>query len=424
MLFWTKRAAEDAVLRRSVDALLQAHGRTDLLLDRPAADLLGEPAGESAGSDDWLGFLAPPSRPDSLGRLGHYEVLEVLGRGGFGVVFRGFDETLQRVVAVKALSPQLAVSSPPRKRFLREARSSAKVRHENVVQVYAVEEQPLPYLVMEFIPGETLQQRLDRIGPLEAAEVVRIGRQIAEGLAAAHAQGLIHRDVKPANILIEAGPNQCVKITDFGLARAADDASLTQSGFLAGTPMFMAPEQAKGEALDHRADLFSLGSVLYTACFGSAAVPGQQHATRCSNGWPRIRRDRSGRSSPKCRCGCATLSRGCTPRSRQDRIATAREVADLLTRGPVGWHALRYSEGRDEEATDKSSSSTATTPRSTSGRATRPAAFAHAPLGRRGGRTPAAPRRSRRHGSDRRHPFQRHGHTPVLAGRHVGCRGR
>ncbi len=111
--FLDEACAEDAVLRRSVDALLQAHGRTDLLLDRPAADLLGEPAGESAGSDDWLGFLAPPSRPDSLGRLGHYEVLEVLGRGGFGVVFRGFDETLERVVAVKALSPQLAVSSPP-----------------------------------------------------------------------------------------------------------------------------------------------------------------------------------------------------------------------------------------------------------------------------------------------------------------------
>ena len=124
--------------------------------------------------DDALTFLMPPRRPDSLGRIGHYEVLEVLGKGGFGIVFRAFDETLQRVVAVKVLAPQLAATSPARKRFLREARSSAKVRHENVVQVYAVEEQPLPYLVMEFIPGETLQQRLDRTGPLETAEVVQI----------------------------------------------------------------------------------------------------------------------------------------------------------------------------------------------------------------------------------------------------------
>ena len=237
-----------------------------------------EAEGASDDEDGALDFLQPSTRPDSLGRIGHYEVLEVLGKGGFGIVFRAFDETLQRVVAIKVLAAQIAATSPARKRFLREARSSAKVRHENVVQVYAVEEQPLPYLVMEFIPGETLQQRLDRTGPLETPEVLQIGRQIAEGLAAAHAQGLIHRDIKPGNILIEAGPNQHVKITDFGLARAADDASMTQSGFIAGTPMYMAPEQAHGDKLDHRADLFSLGSVLYTMCERPAAVPGQQHA--------------------------------------------------------------------------------------------------------------------------------------------------
>jgi serine/threonine protein kinase len=172
------------------------------------------------------------------------------------------------VVAVKVLAPHMAATSPARKRFLREARSSAQIRNENAVQVHAVEEQPLPYLVMEFIPGETLQQRLDRTGPLELAEVLRIGRQVAEGLAAAHGQGLIHRDIKPANVLIEGGPQQRVKLTDFGLARAADDASLSQSGVVAGTPMYMAPEQARGESLDHCADLFSLGSVLYVMCTG------------------------------------------------------------------------------------------------------------------------------------------------------------
>jgi serine/threonine protein kinase len=128
---------------------------------------------------------------------------------------------LQRVVALKVMAPQLAATSPARKRFLREARSSAQVRHENVVQVYEVAEQPLPYLVMEFIPGETLQQRLDRVGPLDVPETLRIGRQIAEGLAAAHAMDLIHRDIKPGNVLLEGG-QQKVKITDFGLARTAD----------------------------------------------------------------------------------------------------------------------------------------------------------------------------------------------------------
>src|SRR6185369_11026461 len=185
-----------------------------------------------------------------------------LGQGGFGIVFRAFDDVLQRVVAVKVLSPHMAATSPPRKRFLREAQTSAQVRHENVVQVYEVGEKPLPYLVMEFIPGETLQQRLDRVGPVEPAEVVRVGRQIAEGLAAAHATDLIHRDIKPGNILLEGGHLKA-KLTDFGLARAADDASISQSGIIAGTPMYMAPEQAKGETLDQRADLFSLGSVLY-----------------------------------------------------------------------------------------------------------------------------------------------------------------
>jgi hypothetical protein len=276
----------DPALRGRVEALLRAHEQPDSLLDAPAAappdpggsatrphgapgaDPPGGPTHAHREGADALTFLAPPGRPDSLGRIGHYEVLGVLGHGGFGIVLRALDEVLQRVVAVKVLAPQLAATSPARKRFLREARSSAQVRHENVVGVHAIEEQPLPYLVMEFIPGETLQQRLDRTGPLDVPEVLRIGRQIAEGLAAAHVTGLIHRDVKPANVMIESGPQARVKLTDFGLARAADDASISHSGVVAGTPMYMAPEQARGEALDHRADLFSLGSVLYVMCTG------------------------------------------------------------------------------------------------------------------------------------------------------------
>ncbi len=215
-----------------------------------------------------LDFLEPSSEPGSFGRLGHHEVLEVLGRGGFGIVVRAFDESLRRMVAIKVLDPRLASNSPARKRFLREARAAARIRHGNVVQIYAVEERPLPYLVMEYVPGQTLQQKHEQSGPLDVADVLRIGAQVARGLAAAHEEGLVHRDIKPANILLVNSADQNVKITDFGVARAADDASLTRSGAIVGTPQYMAPEQAKSGPLDPRTDLFSLGSVLYTMVSG------------------------------------------------------------------------------------------------------------------------------------------------------------
>lgn len=224
---------------------------------------------DSVDSDSLdLSFLESSTQPGSIGRLGHYEILEVLGKGGFGIVFKAFDQKLHRLVAIKAMLPQIAATSPPRKRFLREARAAAAIRHENVVQVHSVEEQPLPYLVMEFIDGETLQKRLDEHGPFDVSEVVDLAAQIASGLQAAHAHGLIHRDIKPGNILIEKCVPPKVKITDFGLARAADDASLTQSGVIAGTPLYMSPEQASGKDIDHRSDLFSLGSVIYAMACG------------------------------------------------------------------------------------------------------------------------------------------------------------
>jgi serine/threonine-protein kinase len=213
-------------------------------------------------------FLAPPKEPGHLGRLGRYEILETLGRGGMGVVLKAFDESLHRVVAIKVLSPHLASNATARKRFTREAQAAAAVTHEHVVTIHAVEDahEP-PYIVMQFVSGVSLQERLDRDGPLELKEILRIGIQAARGLAAAHAQGVIHRDIKPANILLENGVER-VKITDFGLARTLDDASLTQSGVVAGTPQYMSPEQADGLAVDHRTDLFSLGSVLYALCTG------------------------------------------------------------------------------------------------------------------------------------------------------------
>lgn len=276
-----------------------------------------------------LDYLEPSSKPDSLGRLGHYEILEIVGRGAFGIVLKAFDEKLQRVVAIKVLAPEMAATSPARKRFLREARASAAIRHENVVAIHAVEEQPLPYLVMDYIPGETLQKRLDDTGPLAVPTVLQVGRQIALGLAAAHAQDLIHRDIKPANILLEAGVHEHVKLTDFGLARAADDASVTQSGLIAGTPMYMAPEQALGQKLDHRADLFSLGSVLYQMVSGR---PPFRAATtlavlkRVTEDTPRPINEVIP-ETPQWLCDIITRLHAKNP---DERFQTAREVADLL----------------------------------------------------------------------------------------------
>lgn len=274
-------------------------------------------------------FLQPASRPDSKGQLAHYEILEVLGRGAFGTVLKAFDAKLERVVAIKTLTPEMAATSPARRRFLREARASAAIRHENVVAIYAVEEQPLPYLVMEYIPGKTLQQRLDDAGPLAVADVLRMGRQIAEGLAAAGAQGLIHRDIKPGNILLEAGVQERVKITDFGLARAADDASLTQSSVIAGTPLYMAPEQALGRKLDQRADLFSLGSVLYQ--MASGRPPFRAASTlavlrRVTEDTPRPIKEIIP-ETPQWLCDIITKLHAKNP---DERYQSAQEVADVL----------------------------------------------------------------------------------------------
>jgi eukaryotic-like serine/threonine-protein kinase len=221
-----------------------------------------------------LYFLEPSDNPAALGRLGPYEVLEVLGQGGMGVVLKAFDPSLHRPVAIKVLAAEFAANGAARKRFAREAQAVAAVIHDHVVPVHAVDAQATPpYLVMAFIPGQSLQQRIDRSGPLELKEILRIGMQTASGLAAAHAQGLVHRDIKPANIMLENGIER-VRITDFGLARAVGDVSVTQSGAVPGTPQYMAPEQAGGEVVDQRADLFALGSTIYAMCTGRAPFRG------------------------------------------------------------------------------------------------------------------------------------------------------
>ncbi|TWU10131.1 serine/threonine-protein kinase [Allorhodopirellula heiligendammensis] len=223
------------------------------------ADVLDHDAAEPNQSP----ALQPTDHPGSLGRFARYEILEILGRGGMGVVMRGFDTSLNRHSAIKMLAPELACSAAARKRFSREAKSAAAVVHPHVVPIQTVDQyEGIPYLVMPVVEGRSVDTRVRDSGPIGNIETVRIAFQVAQGLSAAHEQGLVHRDIKPANVLLENGVER-VQITDFGLARAIDDASMTRSGVIAGTPQYMSPEQAHGDAIDPRSDLFSLGSLMY-----------------------------------------------------------------------------------------------------------------------------------------------------------------
>ena len=278
------------------------------------------------------GLLDPPSNPVNLGRLGPYEILEVVGQGGMGIVFRARDEALDRLVAIKVLVPGLASTAAARRRFAREAKAAAAVVNEHVVAIYAVDTTPqgVPYLVMQYVSGKSAQDLLDQGEPPQVRQILRIGMQAAQALAAAHAQGLIHRDVKPANILLENGVER-VKITDFGLARAVDDATMTQAGVVAGTPRFMAPEQARGDAIDHRADLFSLGSVLYALCTGRAPFLGSSSIATlkkvCEETPPPI-----ATLNPEVPGWLVRIIERLHAKNAADRYGSAAEVADLLGR--------------------------------------------------------------------------------------------
>jgi HD-like signal output (HDOD) protein len=226
----------------------------------------------------WLEALEPGAR------IHHYQVANLIGRGAMGIVIKAHDTALDRPVALKLLAPELADCREAHQRFALEARYAAAIRHEHVVTIFAVSEvDGIPFLVMEYVAGTSLQDRLDAGEALTVAEIVRVARQTALGLAAAHDIRVIHRDIKPANILLEENTRR-VRITDFGLARAMDhDPKLSQSGMLIGTPLYMSPEQVDGKPLTPASDLFSLGSVLYTLCtgkppFSAESLSGLLHA--------------------------------------------------------------------------------------------------------------------------------------------------
>jgi hypothetical protein len=283
-------------------------------------------------------LLAPPLGPDELGRLGDYRVLDLLSRGGMGVVLAAEDSRLRRRVALKMMRPEVAARPEAKARFLREARAAAALQHDHIVPIYHVGEQDgVPFMVLPLLAGESLEDRLRRESPQPAAEVARIGREAAEGLAAAHAAGLVHRDVKPGNLWLEV-PTGRVKILDFGLARevAADgDGALTRAGAVLGTPAYMSPEQADGQPLDGRSDLFSLGCVLYHIATGKPPFQGKTLTAMLravAERHPPPPRD----VRPELSAALSDLIERLLEKDPNRRPASAREVADTLAASGPG----------------------------------------------------------------------------------------
>lgn len=292
-----------------------------------------DPADPSPTDDpviaELLDLLGPTEFPEMLGRIGHYEIAGVLGYGGMGGVFKGFDRSLHRFVAIKMMLPHLAVSAVGRERFAREAKAIAAVVDDHVMAIHSVDQwKSVPYFVMPLVRGESLRTRLDEHGPMGIREVLRISMQAARGLAASHAQGIIHRDVKPANIFLD-GETDRAQLVDFGIAVISDDPSLTMTGNLTGTPQFMSPEQARGEPVTASSDLFSLGAVIHSMCTGQPPF----HA-ETAYGVLRLITDKPVRpmrhSHPDVPTWLDDIVQKLMAKQPQDRFASATVVADLL----------------------------------------------------------------------------------------------
>lgn len=222
----------------------------------------------------WQEFVDPgDGSPEMLGRLGVYELVEVIAIGGMGIVFKAWDPDLKRHAALKMIAPGLIGNSRACERFLREARAAAKLEHENILPIYGVYHEPVPYFAMKFAAGGTLEERIHREGSPGFEQTRLIALQIASALHAAHAEGIVHRDIKPANVLFD-GEGEHLRVCDFGIARSVEDPGLTYAGVITGTPRYMSPEQASGGKTDERCDLFSLGAVLYFCATAKAPFDG------------------------------------------------------------------------------------------------------------------------------------------------------
>lgn len=286
---------------------------------------------EGPAAVDWRPVLGPPARPGDLGTLGPYLVEAELGHGGMGIVLRAFDPALGRRVAIKLLRPDLA-DTRARRRLVLEARIAAKFRHDHLIDVYAVVDPPggLPYLVMEYLAGPTLGRLIEPGIGMDFRRAAELVAQASDGLAAAHGAGLIHRDIKPDNIMIDPDTGRA-RLMDFGLARdVSGGENLTREDVLAGTPTHMSPEHARGLPPDRQSDVYSLGVTLYECLTGEVPFRGAPHMVirQVCEDEPRPPR----RLNDRIPRDLETVCQKAMAREPSARYATARELGDDLRR--------------------------------------------------------------------------------------------
>lgn len=275
--FVEQATANHPEVRGEIFRLLQVNDDAGSFLELSAWDRdstlrsLDPPEEPVLGLEHVLGMLEPDGAEESLGRIGSFKVVELLGEGGSAFVFRAVDTRLNRNVALKLLKPGLMLTPRHRKKFLEEAQTIASLRADQVISIYEVGEyKTLPFFVMEYLPEGSLQTRLSQYGPLALDVSLKIAEQVLEGLKAAHAKGILHRDIKPSNVLIERFPDR-VKLSDFGLARSV---LLEEEDRAIGTPQFSSPEQIKGEPVNQKTDFFGFGCLLYSMLVGQSPFAG------------------------------------------------------------------------------------------------------------------------------------------------------
>lgn len=277
----------------------------------------------------WLEEAKP-----NIGRIAEFELTRLIGRGGMGIVFEAHDTKLERAVAIKLMSPGMLADPSASERFLREARSAAKINHANIVTVHAVgETNGLPYLVMELVQGHSLEEQLAGNAVLPTNEILKIARHTALGLTAAHKNGITHRDIKPSNLMFDKQAKR-IRIADFGLASTVNENSLTRSGTLVGTPDFSSPEQIDGRPVDSRSDLFSLGSVLYMICSGKPPFASES-LVQTLNGVRHAEPDFATLSERAVPQGLIEIIRRLMQKNPEDRFRTTEELCEALKQVPV-----------------------------------------------------------------------------------------
>jgi serine/threonine protein kinase len=250
----------------------------------------------------------PPFARLSVGSVvdERYQIIEELGRGGMGRVYKALDVEIDEKIAIKVLNPEISLDAKTIERFRNELKLARKIRHKNVCQMYdLVKASGMYFITMEYVSGEDLKSTVNRLGQLSEGKSLLIAKQICKGLAEAHSRGIVHRDMKPQNVMIDRAGD--VRIMDFGIARSQMSAGLTETGAMIGTPEYMSPEQAVGEEIDKRSDIYSLGIILYELSTGRTPFKGDtavsvalKHKTKnqrtsspgCGRDPPRAGRDR------------------------------------------------------------------------------------------------------------------------------------